>query len=154
VDPEIVLSGVLDNLKITIADAKAAVTHERLPQVSYDPVRLSQLLQNLIGNAVKYRSPERPPVIHISAVLTEDDTIFSVRDNGPGIAPEHRETIFGIFKRLHGKEVEGTGIGLAMCRRIVERHGGRIWVESELGQGSTFRFTVPHHHLAANSAAG
>jgi signal transduction histidine kinase len=154
VDPEIVLAGVLDNLKVTIADAKATITHDRLPVVSYDPVRLSQLLQNLIGNAVKYRSPDRPPVIHISAVLREDETVFSVRDNGPGIAPEHLETIFGIFKRLHGKDVEGTGIGLAMCRKIAERHGGRIWVESEPGQGSTFRFTVPREHPAANGAAG
>jgi signal transduction histidine kinase len=154
VDPEIVLRSVLENLNVTIADSKAKITHDRLPLVSYDPVRMSQLLQNLIGNAIKYSSPERPPVVHLSAVLTEDDTVFSVRDNGPGIAPEHRETIFGIFKRLHGKDVEGTGIGLAMCRRIVERHGGRIWVESEPGQGATFRFTVPHVYRAAEKAAG
>jgi light-regulated signal transduction histidine kinase (bacteriophytochrome) len=154
VDPEIVLSGVLQNLKTTIADAKARITYDRLPAIRYDPVRLSQLLQNLIGNAIKYRVPGRAPIIHVSAVLTEDDTVFSVRDNGPGIAAEYRETIFGIFKRLHGKEVEGTGIGLAMCRKIVERHGGRIWVESEPGNGSTFRFTVPHAHSAAETAAG
>jgi signal transduction histidine kinase len=153
VDPEIVLSGVLQNLKVTIADTKAKITQDRLPVIRYDPVRLSQLLQNLIGNAIKYRAPGHPPVIHVSAILTEDGTVFSVRDNGPGIAAEYRETIFGIFKRLHGKEVEGTGIGLAMCRKIVERHGGRIWVESEPGEGSTFRFTVPHAQPAADSAA-
>lgn len=154
VDPEIVLSGVLDNLKVTMADARAKVTHDPLPVVNYDPVRLAQLLQNLIGNAIKYRSPERTPLIHLSAVLTEHETLFSVRDNGPGIPPEHREDIFGIFKRLHGKEVDGTGIGLAMCRKIVERHGGRIWVDSEPGQGATFCFTVPHRQGAANGAAG
>jgi signal transduction histidine kinase len=110
-------------------------------------------LQNLIGNALKYRANGRLPVIQISAVLREDETVFSVRDNGPGIAPEHQEAIFGIFKRLHGKEVEGTGIGLAMCRKIVERHGGRIWVESEPGKGATFRFTVPHARPASPPAA-
>jgi signal transduction histidine kinase len=154
VDPEIVLSGVLQNLKTTIADAKAKITHDRLPVIRYDPVRLSQLLQNLIGNAVKYRASGRAPIIHVSAVLTEDSVVFSVRDNGTGIAPEYCETIFGIFKRLHGKEVEGTGIGLAMCRKIVERHGGRIWVESEPGAGSVFRFTVPYAQAAVETAAG
>ena len=153
VDPEPVLRGVLDNLKITIADAGATVTHDRLPTVAYDPMRLTQLLQNLIGNAIKYRGDSKP-VIHLSAERTHSETIFSVRDNGPGIPPEHHETVFGIFKRLHGKDVEGTGIGLAMCRRIVERHGGRMWVESQPGTGSTFKFTVPHVQPAANSATG
>lgn len=152
VDPKPVLKAVLDNLKVTIADAGAVITHDPLPVVPYDPTRLAQLLQNLIGNALKYRSDKRP-VIHLSAERTETETIFSVKDNGPGIAPEHHETIFGIFKRLHGKEVEGTGIGLAMCRRIVERHGGRIWVESTPGAGATFRFSVPHVQPVANTAA-
>lgn len=152
VDPNAVLRGVLDNLKVTIADAGASVTHEKLPVVAYDSMRLTQLLQNLIGNAIKYRG-DKKPLIHISAAVTETETVFAVRDNGPGIAPEHHETVFGIFKRLHGKEVEGTGIGLAMCRRIVERHGGRIWVESTPGAGATFRFTVPHTQPAATTAA-
>ena len=142
VDPEPVLRSVLDNLKVTIADAGAVVTHDRLPKVLFDPMRLSQLLQNLIGNAIKYRG-DKKPVIRVSAERNGSETVFSVRDNGPGIPAEHHETVFGIFKRLHGKEVEGTGIGLAMCRRIVERHGGRIWVESTPGSGATFRFTVP-----------
>ena len=152
VDPVPVLRGVLDNLKVTIADAGATVTHDRLPTIAYDPMRLTQLLQNLIGNAVKYRG-ESKPVVHLFAERTDSETIFSVRDNGPGIPPEHHETVFGIFKRLHGKDVEGTGIGLAMCRRIVERHGGRMWVESQPGKGSTFKFTVPHVQPAAHSAA-
>jgi signal transduction histidine kinase len=153
VDPTQVLKGVLDNLKVTIADAGAIVTHDPLPIISYDQTRLAQLLQNLIGNAIKYRG-EKKPVIHLWADTTETETIFAVTDNGPGIPPEHHETIFGIFQRLHGKDVEGTGIGLAMCRRIVERHGGRIWVESTPGAGSTFRFTVPHVQPVANTAAG
>ena len=153
VDPERVLQSVLDNLKVTIAAAGATVTHDRLPPVAYHSMRLSQLLQNLIGNAVKYRG-ETKPVIHLFAERTESETIFSVRDNGPGIPPEHHETVFGIFKRLHGKEVEGTGIGLAMCRRIVERYGGKIWVESTPGAGATFKFTIPHAQPAASSATG
>ena len=153
VDPEPVLQSVLDNLKVTIAAAGAKVTHDRLPRVAYDEMRLAQLLQNLIGNAVKYRGDAKP-IIHLFAERTESETIFSVRDNGPGIPPEHHETVFGIFKRLHGKEVEGTGIGLAMCRRIVERYGGRIWVESTPGSGATFKFTIPHTRPVANSATG
>ena len=152
VDPEAVLRSVLENLKVTIADAGAVVTHDRLPKVLFDPMRLSQLLQNLIGNAIKYRG-DKKPVIRVSAERHGSETVFSVRDNGPGIPPEHHETVFGIFKRLHGKDVEGTGIGLAMCRRIVERHGGRIWVESTPGSGATFRFTVPDAAPAKDAAS-
>jgi signal transduction histidine kinase len=142
VDSRQVLQGILDNLKVTIADSGALVKSDNLPEVVYDPLRLGQVFQNLIANAIKYRGPSKPQV-HISACRMAAETVFSVSDNGLGIAREQQDQIFGIFKRLHGKEIEGTGIGLAMCKKIVERHGGRIWVESEPGRGSTFFFTVP-----------
>jgi signal transduction histidine kinase len=154
VNTESVLADVLDNLKVTVAESGAVVTHDPLPDVMYNPVRLGQLLQNLVSNAIKYRSPDRKPKVHITCAERDREIVFSVRDNGEGIAPEHRDTIFGIFKRLHGKDVEGTGIGLAMCRRIVERNGGRIWVESEPGVGSTFSFTIPKTRPMASRAAG
>jgi signal transduction histidine kinase len=136
------LSQALFALSATIQEQAAAITHDPLPEVWMDDRSLTLLLQNLIGNAIKYRGPDRPR-IHISAEASGVDWIFSVQDNGIGIAAEYHERIFGIFKRLHGKEVPGTGIGLAICQRIVQWHGGRIWVESKPGQGSTFHFTVP-----------
>jgi signal transduction histidine kinase len=99
----------------------------------------------LISNAIKYRNPDQPPIIHVSARLSGHDRLFSVTDNGIGIDPQYAEKVFGIFKRLHGRENPGTGIGLAICRKIVARHGGRIWVESQLGAGATFHFTLPEH---------
>jgi light-regulated signal transduction histidine kinase (bacteriophytochrome) len=105
---------------------------------------LQQLFQNLIGNAIKYRSPQRKPEIHVAAESQGDGWTFAVTDNGIGIAPEYKEKVFGLFKRLHSnEEYSGTGIGLAICQRIVAQYDGRIWVESEPGQGSTFRFTIP-----------
>jgi len=151
VNPEETLNTVLQNLKVTIGDVGATITHDPLPAIEFDPTRLSQLFQNLLANAIKYRG-ERTPVVHISARSDGADTIFSISDNGIGIDPKYSEQIFGIFKRLHGREYEGTGIGLAMCKKIVERQGGRIWVESKLGEGSTFLFTIPNHrsvHVAA-----
>ena len=103
---------------------------------------LTQLFQNLISNSIKY-SGEATPTIHVSAARTAEGWLFSVRDNGIGIDPTDAELVFGIFKRLHGKEIPGTGIGLALCRKVVECHGGRIWVESEAGQGAVFKFTIP-----------
>jgi signal transduction histidine kinase len=103
---------------------------------------LIQLFQNLISNAIKFRGEETPR-IHVSAERDGEGWLFAVRDNGIGIEPQDADRVFGMFKRLHGSEIPGTGIGLALCRKIVERKGGRIWVESEAGRGATFKFTIP-----------
>src|SRR5581483_3056470 len=122
---------VISDLSAAIAEASATVTHGPLPTVEADPTQLGQLFQNLISNAVKFRG-ERPPVVEITAERAGEDWRFAVRDNGIGIAPEYLDRIFVIFRRLHGRtEYPGTGIGLAICKKIVERHGGRIWVESK-----------------------
>jgi signal transduction histidine kinase len=142
VDMEAVLAGVLMNLDSSIRESGTKITHDPLPEVSGDFVQLGQVFQNLIGNSIKYRG-EATPSIHISAEEKDDQWLFSFKDNGLGIDPRYHEQIFGIFKRLHGREYPGTGIGLALVKRIVERQGGRIWVESEVGQGATFKFTVP-----------
>lgn len=137
-----ILRNIVANLKVTIAEAGATVMWENLPEsVPYEPVRLTQVFQNLIANAIKYRG-DRRPVVRIGSVQGPAEIVFSVSDNGIGIEPEYIDQIFGIFQRLHGKEYEGTGIGLAMVKKIVERYGGRIWVESTPGAGSTFYFTV------------
>ncbi|HEX9934507.1 MAG TPA: ATP-binding protein, partial [bacterium] len=124
-------------------ESGARVAWDPLPTVRADPGLLERLLQNLVANAVKYRS-ERPPDVHVSAFKQSTEWVFSIRDNGIGIAAGDCERIFGIFQRLNAKEsYSGTGLGLAVCKKIVERHGGRIWVESETGKGSTFFFTIP-----------
>ena len=134
----------LANLSSVVQEAGADITSDPLPSVCMHSAHLQQLFQNLIGNAIKYRSRDRRPRVHVSAERHGDDWVFAVSDNGIGIAPDYSETIFGLFKRLHtNDEYSGTGIGLAICRRIVDRYHGRIWVESELGKGSTFRFTLP-----------
>ncbi|MCW3987362.1 MAG: ATP-binding protein, partial [Candidatus Bathyarchaeota archaeon] len=121
---------------------EALVTHDPLPTVFADESQLVQLLQNLIDNGVKFRS-EKPPHIHVSAMKKGSEWVFSVRDNGMGIDPQYHERIFEVFQRLHtGEEYSGTGIGLAICKKVVERHGGRMWVESQPGEGSTFYFTL------------
>ena len=133
---------VLLNLQASIEQNGASITWRNLPTVRAHEVRLVQLFQNLVGNAIKYRRAE-PPAIHVSAERRDSDWLFSVQDNGIGIKPDYAQQIFGIFKRLHGNTYPGTGIGLAICQRIVENYGGRIWVESKLGAGSLFRFTLP-----------
>jgi chemotaxis family two-component system sensor kinase Cph1 len=138
-----VLSQVLFNLQLKIEEKGAIVTHDPLPNVMSDSIQMIQLLQNLLDNAIKFRGNEAPK-IHISAKNNNGEWKFSVRDNGIGIDPQYYDRIFIIFQRLHerGKYL-GTGIGLAVCKRIVERHGGRIWVESKVGEGSNFIFTIP-----------
>jgi two-component system sensor histidine kinase/response regulator len=144
VDTEAVLSWALNNLEVSVAESKAHITHDPLPLVKGNHVQLTQVFQNLISNGIKYCSPDRPPHVHVSATPEKEGMyLFSVRDNGVGIAPEFREQVFEPFRRLHGPDVPGTGIGLATCQRIMERHAGRIWVESEPGQGSTFLFRLP-----------
>jgi PAS domain S-box-containing protein len=142
-DCETAISQSLNNLKVAIEENGAVVTHDSLPMVMADNSQLVQLFQNLIGNAIKFRGKE-PPRVHVSAGRNGNGWVFSVRDNGIGIAPEYAERIFIIFQRLHGlEEYPGTGIGLAICQKIVEQHGGRIWVESEVGKGATFYFNLP-----------
>ncbi len=142
VDPEGALHGVLLALDQQIRECKAEITYDPLPQIRFDFAQLSQVFRQLIANAIAFCGTE-PPKIHISAVETDDGVTFSVRDSGIGIDPQYQDQIFGIFKRLHGRKFPGSGIGLAICKRIVEQHGGSIGVESELGQGATFRFTLP-----------
>ena len=142
IDCNHVLSQTLLSLHSAIQQSGATVTSDQLPTVVAKEGMLTQIFQNLIGNSIKYRS-EAAPMIHISAERTAEGWLFSVRDNGIGIDPADAKLVFGMFKRLHGKEIPGTGIGLALCRKVVERQGGRIWVESEAGRGATFKFTIP-----------
>jgi len=149
-----VLNRALDNLKIALDESGAVVRHSQLPSVMADATQLTQLFQNLISNAIKFRN-QQPPEIQIAAERRPNDATppttpagevwqFCVRDNGIGIEPQYFERIFVIFQRLHGRdEYPGTGIGLAICKKIVERHGGRIWVESTPGKGTSFHFTIP-----------
>ena len=177
IDCNVVLDQVLSNLQVAIAERQALVTSDLLPTVTVDKLQLTQLLQNLIGNAIKFCRDDAPRV-HISARRAgeaeaqkkqgepeggdsenqletsphspETTWLFSVHDNGIGIKPRYLERIFEIFKRLHTRtEFPGTGIGLAVCKKIVERHGGHIWAESQPGTGTTFYFTLPHHDLTA-----
>ncbi|MBN3909364.1 MAG: GAF domain-containing protein [Nostoc sp. NMS1] len=157
VDCDVILQQAIANLQIAIADSKAIVTHDTLPEVMADTTQLTQVFQNLIGNAIKFCQNQQPQ-IHIGVVKPNtnldgeslnsiplaDEWLFWIRDNGIGLESQYAERIFIIFQRLHGRDkYPGTGIGLAICKKIIERHGGRIWVESKLGQGSTFYFTIP-----------
>lgn len=134
----------LEDLYVMINDCQAQVTHDPLPNCYADAAQMRRLFQNLISNAIKYRS-DAPPQVHISSREGRSSLEISVRDNGIGIDPKFSKRIFGVFQRLHTRhEYPGTGIGLAICKKIVERHGGRIWMESQPGNGSTFLFTLPH----------
>jgi PAS domain S-box-containing protein len=143
IDCNDVLKKTLLNLQETVSNSGASVTHDSLPIVRAEEVMLVQLFQNLIGNAIKYRS-KKPPRVHISAAKNgKDEWLFSVKDNGIGIDPLYAEKIFGMFSRLNANEHPGSGIGLAICRKVVQRLGGRIWVESKPGGGADFKFTIP-----------
>ena len=138
-----IIDTAITDLRVAINETGARITHGSLPVVMADTMQLTHLFQNLLGNAIKFHGALAPRE-HIDAEALADDWCFSVRDNGIGIAPEYFERIFVLFQRLHGRsEYSGTGIGLALCKKIIERHGGRIWVESSPGSGSVFRFTVP-----------
>jgi signal transduction histidine kinase len=137
------VADVIKNLAVSIQAAGATVTFDSLPTVTGSPSQLAAVFQNLIENAIKYHGPE-PPNVHVSAERKNEQCVFAVRDNGIGIDARHIDRIFTVFRRLHSHdEIPGTGIGLAICKRAVERHGGQIWAESQLGGGSTFYFTIP-----------
>jgi two-component system CheB/CheR fusion protein len=145
IDSGAVLAKALFNLQAAIGESGATVTFDPLPILLAEEVMLTQVFQNLISNSIKYRGEETPE-IHVSAERAAEGWIFSVRDNGIGIDPQDAGRVFGMFKRLHGSEVSGTGIGLALCKKVIERHGGRVWVESETGRGATFKFTIPNRY--------
>ena len=142
-DCEAVFAKSLANLRAAILESGAVVSHDPLPVVQADPGQLGQVFQNLVGNSLKFRG-EAPPAVHVSVQETPAEWTFSVTDNGIGIDPQYNDVVFGLFQRLHtAQEYSGTGIGLTLCKKIVERHAGRIWVESQLGKGATFCFTIP-----------
>lgn len=142
-DTEVILSQVLADLKIAVAESQTVVTHDPLATLMEDEIQLIQLFQNLIGNAIKFRR-DKPPRVHVTAQQKNKEWVFEVRDNGIGMESKFFERIFTIFQRLHSRtEYPGTGIGLAVCKKIVERHRGQIWVKSTLGVGTTFYFSIP-----------
>jgi light-regulated signal transduction histidine kinase (bacteriophytochrome) len=142
-DSQKVLDSVLGSFQLLIAENAITIRCDPMPQLLADKIQLTQLFQNLISNAIKFRG-ESPPELHIGAKRQGDSWLFSVSDNGIGIEQKYMTRIFELFQRLHAREeYEGTGIGLAICKKVVERHGGHIWVESEVGKGTTFYFTIP-----------
>jgi signal transduction histidine kinase len=142
-DSGALLDAALANLATAITESGAEVRRSGMPSVCVDPAQFIRLLQNLIGNSIKFRKPGEPPVIEVGARKAVGGWVFSIKDNGVGIAPENMGKVFVVFQRFHGNEYPGTGLGLAICKKIVERHGGRIWVESEPGKGCAFSFTLP-----------
>jgi signal transduction histidine kinase len=148
IDLNDVFQKALDNFKVVIEETKAVITSDHLPTIYGQEPHFIQLFQNLIGNALKYRS-ESAPRVHVSVEAENRFWRIAVSDNGIGIDPEYHKQIFGLFKRLHGKTISGTGMGLAICQRLIDRYGGRIWVESKEAQGATFYFTLPAVKRAA-----
>lgn len=152
---EDVLRKALDNLSIAIRENAAVVRHGDLPQIEADETKLIQVMQNLVGNAIKFRRSGIPPEITISASRNGDEWLFTVADNGIGFDPKYHDKIFQVFQRLHGIGMyPGNGIGLAISRRIVEHHGGRLWARSEPGAGSQFFFTLPAAKPGVNGQSG
>jgi light-regulated signal transduction histidine kinase (bacteriophytochrome) len=150
-DSQAALGQALANLQAAIEESGGAVTSAELPRVVADQMQLGQLFQNLIGNAIKFRGAA-PPLVHVSAEHVGKEWVFCVRDNGIGIAPEHARQVFLIFQRLHNRsEYAGAGIGLAICKKIIDRHGGRIWVEPRPEGGSAFFFTLPDKGAQGNA---
>ena len=150
IDCDQVLREVVSNLQLSIQQSGARIHSSGLPRLVYPRIHMLELLQNLVNNAIKYRR-EDPPEIDVSAARNGREWIFSIRDNGMGIAPQHLQNIFGVFKRLHGNSIPGTGIGLAICRRIVEQHRGRIWAESQVDRGSIFYLSLPIAAIEQNN---
>jgi PAS domain S-box-containing protein len=154
IDANQALAAALANLRASIHEAGASITHDTLPTVRCDASQLTQLLQNLIGNALKFREAGRTCQVHVGAEKKDNQWVFSVRDNGIGIPKDAFDRIFVIFQRLHTRDkFTGTGIGLAICKRIIERCGGRIWLESTVGEGATFYFSFPDDHPAAETTS-
>ena len=154
VDLNRVFQIVYENCKAAIDETKATVSSDPLPTIQGQEPHFIQLLQNLISNGLKYSAPIRPPRIHVWAERQGAMWRIGVKDNGIGIAPEYRKLIFGVFKRLHGRAIPGTGIGLAICQRVVDRYGGTIWVESQFDQGSIFYFTLPAAEIGVAAHEG
>jgi light-regulated signal transduction histidine kinase (bacteriophytochrome) len=141
-DANALVAGAQALIQQAIDQSRAMVTHDRLPELYCDPSQISYTLASLIENSIKFRGEYRPE-IHISAIPEGNNWVFSVRDNGIGIDPRHKDRIFSVFKRIHNDAYPGAGVGLAITRQIIERHGGRIWVDSEPGRGAVFLFTLP-----------
>jgi light-regulated signal transduction histidine kinase (bacteriophytochrome) len=146
-DCSAVIDQVCTNLKVAIEETEATVASNGLPTVMADTTQVTQLFQNLIANAIKFRKPGEPPHVQLKAVRHDQEWLFSISDNGIGLHPKHANRIFALFQRLHAyAEYPGSGIGLAICKKIVERHGGHIWAESQPNDGATFFFTLPMVH--------
>jgi signal transduction histidine kinase len=151
VDLEQAFAAILSLLEEPIARENARIIHQPLPRILADASQMGQVFQNLLSNALKYHRDGVTPEIEVKVERDDGNWLFSVRDNGQGFKMKYAQQIFGIFKRLHGKEVPGSGVGLAICKAVIERHGGHIWANSEVGHGTTFYFTVPNRTGKTNA---